>query len=353
MARSVKHSMYQTGSPPGTLIHIGKRKREKVRITFFRYNAEHYDEKEISSLSELPAKRVPGEIWWINIDGLHDISLIEAVGRYFHIHDLILEDILDTNQRPKLEETENNLSLIVKMLHNDKNNGIYGEQVSLVIGGDYLISFQEYRGDVFEPIRERIRNNKGRVRGMGIDYLGYCLLDALVDNYFLVLENLGDRIEELEETVITRPSHDILKQIYSLKRELLYLRRSVWPLREVVNNLQRGGSRLVSPAISLFLKDLYDHIAQVIDTTETFREMVSNLLDIYLSSLSNKMNEIMKVLTIIATIFIPITFIVGVYGMNFTNMPEITWPWGYPVVWLVIIIIVVGLLLFFKKKKWL
>jgi magnesium transporter len=191
------------------------------------------------------------------------------------------------------------------------------------------------------------------VRGMGIDYLGYCLLDALVDNYFLVLENLGDRIEDLEETVITRPSHDILKQIYSLKRELLYLRRSVWPLREVVNNLQRGGSRLVSPAISLFLKDLYDHIAQVIDTTETFREMVSNLLDIYLSSLSNKMNEIMKVLTIIATIFIPITFIVGVYGMNFTNMPEITWPWGYPMVWLVIIVIVVGLLLFFKKKKWL
>jgi magnesium transporter len=353
MAKSEKARLQHTSSPPGTLVHIGKKKREKAQISFFRYNAGSYEEKELSALSELPAHAAPGDVWWINIDGLHDISLIEAVGKRFHVHELILEDILDTNQRPKVEETENNLSLIVKMLHYNNGAGIRGEQVSLVIGTYYVISFQEYRGDVFEAIRDRIRGQKGRIRRMGADYLGYCLIDALVDNYFLILENLGDRIENLEETVMKQPTPDRLKHIYALKRELLYLRKSVWPMREIINNLQRGGTHLLSPAISLYLKDLYDHIAQVIDTTETFREMVSGLLDIYLSSLSNKMNEIMKVLTIIATIFIPITFIVGVYGMNFPNMPEIHWKWGYLAVWGLIVGIVIVLLLFFKKKKWL
>jgi len=352
MVKSTKQISPHTTSPPGTLIHIGKKKREKIRITLFSYNAEAFEDKEFSSIEKLLRLKNNGNVWWINIDGLHDISAIQTIGTHFHIHDLILEDILDTNQRPKVEETDKYLSAVVKMLHPNENS-IQAEQVSLIIGSDYVISFQEYQGDVFEPIRDRIRQSKGRIRSMGADYLGYSLIDALVDNYYVILEKLGDRIEELEEIVINKPSPPTLKLIYDLKREILNIRKSVWPLREIINNLQRARTSLISEAISPYLKDLYDHIAQVIDTTETFREMVSGLLDIYLSSVSNKMNEVMKVLTIIATIFIPITFIVGLYGMNFEFMPEIGWHWGYFAVLLLIVIIVTGLLLFFKKKKWL
>jgi magnesium transporter len=352
MAKSAKHIPHST-SPPGSLIHIGKKKREKIRITLFSYNADSFEEKELSSIEELVHLKNNGTIWWINIDGLHDIPTIQTIGARFHIHDLILEDILDTNQRPKVEETDAYLSAIVKMLHHNEHNDINTEQVSLIIGADYVISFQEYRGDVFEPIRERIRQNKGRIRKMGADYLGYSLIDALIDNYYVILEKLADRIEELEALVINKPSPTTLKLIYNLKREILNIRKSVWPLREIIGNLQRAGMHIISQAISPYLKDLYDHIAQVIDTTETFREMVSGLLDIYLSSVSNKMNEVMKVLTIIATIFIPITFLVGLYGMNFKYMPELEWQWGYFAVLLIIVIIVIGLIIFFKKKKWL
>jgi magnesium transporter len=353
MAPSAQHTPPHSTSPPGSLIHIGKKKREKISITLFSYNEASFEERKLSSIEELFQLSPDGNVWWVNIDGLHDIHTIQTIGTHFNIHDLILEDILDTNQRPKVEETDTYLSVIVKMLHHNKHNNINTEQVSIIVGADYVISFQEYLGDVFEPIRDRIRHNKGRIRKMGADYLGYSLIDALIDNYYVILEKLGDRIEDLETTVINKPSPATLKLIYNLKREILNIRKSIWPLREIIGNLQRASTRLINEDISPYLKDLYDHIAQVIDTTETFREMVSGLLDIYLSSVSNKMNEVMKVLTIIATIFIPITFIVGLYGMNFKYMPELEWYWGYFAVLLIIVIIVISLIIFFKKKKWL
>lgn len=344
----------KAGLPPGTLVHVGEKKVESVRITFIDYDDQNFQEKQITNIEEcLKLKNTP-TVSWINIDGLHDIELLEKLGNGFDLHLLILEDILSTGQRPKFEDYEKHIFIVLKMLSfNDENQSVETEQVSLILGPNYVISFQERIGDVFEPIRERIRNSKGRIRKMGPDYLAYSLLDAIVDNYFVILEKLGEKIESMEEDVIGNPTERTVHQIHLLKREMIFLRKSIWPLRELIRGLQTSETSLINEATDIYMRDVYDHTIQIIDTIESYRDMVSGLLDIYLSSLSNKMNAVMKVLTIIATLFIPLTFVAGIYGMNFEYMPELKLKWGYGAVWLVMIVIAAIMLFYFRRKKWL
>ena len=290
----------------------------------------------------------------MNVTGIHELHIVEAFGKAFDIHPLVLEDIVHTGQRPKMEDLGEHLFVVLKMLKNEEDEDDFeAEQVSLIIGSNFVLSFQEEGGDVFETVRERIRKGKGRIRKSGSDYLAYSLLDAIVDNYFLVLENIGEKIEDLQEEVLEQPDPGSLKIIQDTKREMIFLRKSIWPLRETISGLIRAESPLIGEAVGPYLGDVYDHTIQVIDTIETYRDILSGTLDIYLSSLSNKMNEVMKVLTIIATIFIPLTFIAGVYGMNFKDMPELTWRWGYLGVWIVFIVIGILMLIGFRRKKWL
>jgi len=344
----------KSGMAPGTLVHIGDRKLETARITVFDYNADSYEEKQVDTIEECFSLKTTPTVSWINIDGLHDIPLIEKTGEHFGIHPLTLEDALNTGQRPKFEDMETSLFVVLKMLSfDDQRQAVQTEQVSIVLGPNYVISFQEDIGDVFEPVRDRIRNAKGRVRKMGCDYLLYTLLDAVVDNYFLVLEKMGEKIETLEEGLVGEPTEESLTEIYHLKREMIYLRKSVWPLRELISGIERSESELITDATGVYLRDVYDHTIQVIDTVETFRDMVTGMLDLYLSSISNRMNAVMKVLTIIATIFIPLTFVAGIYGMNFKYMPELEWKWGYLAVWGVMLLMGLCMLIYFKKKRWL
>ena len=353
MPRLIKKGLKTRGLPPGELVHIGEKKTENVKISIIDYSIGKFDEKEVKNVEDcFPFKRKPS-ITWINVDGLHELEIIEKLSSYFDIHPLVQEDIVNTDQRPKMEDYENYMFLVLKMLYVDeKTHEIHSEQVSLILGNNFVISFQETIGDVFDAVRERIRKSKGRIRKMGADYLAYSLIDSIVDNYFIILERIGERVENLEQEVVTNPAPEILQQIYNLKREMIYLRKSVWPLREVINSLLRDESKLIKETTDIFTRDLYDHTIQVIDTIETYRDMISGMLDVFMSSVSNKMNEIMKVLTIFAAIFIPLTFIAGVYGMNFQYMPELAFPWAYPVIWVVIITVGVSLLLYFKKKKW-
>jgi len=353
MARIIKKFSRSRGLPPGALIHIGEKKTEKIKISIMDYSIGKFDEKEAKKVEDcFPFKRKPS-ITWINVDGLHELEVIEKLGNYFDVHPLVLEDILNTDQRPKMEDFEKYIFLVLKMLFiDDKTHEIHSEQVSFILGQNFVISFQETIGDVFDAVRERIRKSKGRIRKAGADYLAYTLIDAIIDNYFLILEKIGDKVENLEQDVVSNPTPEIMQQIYNLKRQMVYLRKSVWPLREVINSLLREESKLIKKTTHVYLRDLYDHTIQVIDTIETFRDMISGMLDIYMSSISNKMNEVMKVLTIFAAIFIPLTFIAGVYGMNFQYMPELSIPWAYPTVWIVIIAVSVSLLAYFKHKKW-
>lgn len=351
--KSVRRHFKKAGLPPGTLVHVGDKKVEKVRITYLDYDEQSFQEKEVSSIDEcFPLKDTP-TVSWINIDGVHDVDIIEKIGRHFDLHPLILEDILHTNQRPKFEDYDGHVFLVLRMLRcvGDKQL-VQSEQVSIVLGRNFVISFQESVGDVFEPVRDRIRKAKGRIRKMGPDYLAYSLLDAVVDGYFAVLEATGEEIESLEELLVKEPTEKFPRQIHSLKREMIFLRKSVWPLRELVSNLQRSESALITGTTAIYLRDVYDHTIQVIDTVESHRDIVAGMLDIYLSSISNRMNAVMKVLTIIATIFIPLTFVAGVYGMNFKYMPELEWRWGYAAVLLVMIVIAAGMVVYFRKKKW-
>lgn len=351
---TIKKRSTKTGLPPGALIHIGEKKAEKIKISFLDYDEIQIEEKEVKTIEEcFPIKDKP-TITWINIDGLHQVDIIEKIGKNFDFHPLLLEDILNTEQRPKIEDFETYIYVVLKMLNYDeKTNELNSEQVSIIFGQNFVISFQEKEMDVFNPMREIIRTGKGRIRKMGADYLAYGLIDAIVDGYFLILEKLGENIEEVEETMVANPSPETLRAIHTLKRRMISLRKSVWPLREVVSALERSESVLIHDQTQIYLKDVYDHTIQVIDTVETYRDVLSGMLDIYLSSISNKMNEIMKVLTIIATIFIPLTFIAGVYGMNFEFMPELKWRWGYPAIWFVMITVSISMMLYFRKKKWL
>jgi magnesium transporter len=353
MPRLIKKMSKKTGLPPGALVHIGEKRVEKVKITIVDYDETHFQEKEAKTIEECLALKDKPTVMWINVDGLHQVEILEQLGDCLGVHPLVLEDILNTGQRPKIEDFGDYIFVVLKMLYDDKSNGIATEQISLILGPNFVVSFQEREGDVFNPIRERIRRVRGRIRKMGADYLAYTLLDSIVDSYFIVLEKLGEKIELLEEELVTNPTTETLQTIHDLKTEMVFLRKSVWPLREIISGLERGESALIQESTGIYLKDVYDHTIQVIDTVETFRDMVSGMLDIYLSSVSNRMNEVMKVLTIIATIFIPLTFIAGIYGMNFQYMPELGWRWGYLMVWLVMLVIGALMLVYFRRRRWL
>jgi magnesium transporter len=354
MPRSVKRRSQKAGLSPGTLVHIGEKKAETIRITLIDYDESHLDEREVQAVEECFPFREAPTVTWINVDGLHRVDVIEALGNHFGLHPLVLEDIVSTGQRPKIEDFGDHIFFVMRMLrYNEKKGETEDEQFSLILGRTFVLSFQETEGDAFDPIRARIRSGKGRLRASGADYLAYALIDAIVDQYFVILEQLGDRIESLGEQLVRSPTPAALKEIQRLKHEMIFLRRSIWPLREVINGLQRGESSLFSESTRLYLRDVYDHTIQVMDTIETFRDMISSMLEIYLSSLSHRMNEIMKVLTIIATIFIPLTFLAGVYGMNFEYMPELQWRWGYFAILALMLLVAASMLVYFHRRKWL
>ena len=342
------------GYAPGSLVPKDEPDHRPVQLTLFEYGPEMaMIEKKVTNLSECFPLSPQTPVTWININGSHQVELLEDVGRHLTVHPLVLEDILNTNQRPKVEDYEEYLFIELNMLTwSEEFSRVDAEQISLLLGENYLVTFQDLEMDVFDPVRKRIREGKSRLINGGTDYLAYSLIDAVVDYYFIVLENLGEQIEVLEEELVTDPNPDTLHSIHDLKRELIFIRKSVWPLREAISVLERGESQMFQPATMVYLRDVYDHVIQIIDTVETFREMASGMLDIYLSSVSNRMNEVMKVLTMIATIFIPLSFIVGLYGMNFQYMPELGWKWGYFMVWGVIISVVTGMIVYFRRKKW-
>jgi len=360
MPRFIKRSSKTIGLPPGSLVHVGEKRTAKVKITVIDYDEKNFEEKEVKKVEEcFPFKDKP-TVTWINVDGVHQLDIIEKIGKHFDLHPLILEDIVNTGQRPKMEDSEGYIFIVLKMLyHSEKDDEIKAEQISLILGKNFVLSFQETEGDVFDFVRERIKNSKGRIRRVGADYLIYALLDAIVDNYYIILEKIGEKVEVMEEELVSNPVPETLQAIHNMKREMIFLRKSVWPLREVISGLQRGESKLIQKSTNIYLRDMYDHTIQVIDTIETFRDMISGMLDIYMSSVSNKMNEVMKVLTIFAAIFIPLTFVAGLYGMNFSpdaspfNMPELSFYWGYPVALFAMAVIGGIMLMYFRRKKWL
>lgn len=343
------------GAAPGTLLYTGHKKMDKIGIRVFNYNEDNIKEHELETVEDVFSINDSETVSWINIDGIHDAGVIEKLGSRFKIHPLVLEDILNPNQRPKVEEYENSIFIVLRMFYFDKDSSeILSEQMSIILGSGYIITLQEKAGDVFDGVRDRLRAGKGRIRKKGADYLAYALIDSIVDSYFEILESIGETIENLEEILISDPKQENSHMIHKLRREMIFLRKSIWPTREVVNVLQRRELPFVMEETTIFLRDVYDHTIQVIDTIESFRDVISGMLDIYLSGLSNRMNEVMKVLTIIATIFIPLTFVAGVYGMNFEHFPELYWDWIYPYgFWFFIIAVAGGMIIYFKRKKWL
>jgi magnesium transporter len=349
------------GTAPGTLRAPEVRRVEEVSIQVMEYGPDGMEEWSASSLEEALAPRAGRAVTWIDVVGIHDVGLLRGLGDRFGLHDLSLEDVLNTGQRPKLEPYDDHLFLVMRHIHARTGGrpGLESEQISLFVGEGFLITVQEIPGDVFEPIRERIRHGKGRIRRCGSDYLAYAVLDSLVDNFFPVLEELGERLESFEEEVIDDPDQGTVAGIHAAKKDLLTLRRAAWPGREVVAAVERLESPLIASETRIFLRDCYDHAVQVLDIIETYRDLATGLLDLYMSTVSNRMNEVMKVLTVLASIFIPLTFLAGIYGMNFDpdasrwNMPELEWAYGYPAFWVATIVLAGCLLIYFKRKGWL
>jgi len=352
--RFVRKMRGKVAQPPGTLVHVGDRKTETVTMGLTRYNNDTVEEKAITDPRECRTENDFKGVCWVNVTGIHDVQTIETLGTRFGLHPLVMEDIVNTYQRPKFEEMDDYIFTVLKMLYYDKaEKEVKVEHISIILGDRSVITFQEQAGDVFDPVRDRIRFSKGRIRKLDADYLFYSLMDAVVDNYFMVLETIGEEIEDLEDRLLEHPTPQILKSVHRLKQEMIYLRKGVWPLREVINGLLKSESKRIKKGTRIFMRDVYDHTISVIETVETYRDMVAGLQDLYLSSISNKMNEVMKVLTIIATIFIPLTFIAGIYGMNFDVMPELKWKFGYFAVWGVMAAIAVFMLIYFRRRKWL
>lgn len=343
---------HRPGTAPGTLVPQDPAKSGPVRIRVMDYGPDHFEELEPASIEEVFPYRDTPTVTWINIDGLSDVPMLEKLGQHYGFHTLTLEDVLNCGQRPKLEDYGKYHFLVMKSLNRQEEGELQVEQISFFLSGGYIITLQELAGDSFEAVRERIRQDKGQIRRMGPDFLLYALIDALIDEYFPVLETYGERIEELEDEVVLRPAPAVLNEIHRIKRELLLLRRSAWPEREVINSLQRDEAHLITAETRVFLRDCYDHTIQVIDMIETYRDLATGLLDVYLSSTSNRLNEVMKVLTIISTIFIPLNFIAGVYGMNFQHMPELAKPWGYPAALGFMAVVAGSLVAYFRRKGW-
>lgn len=348
---------HRPGTSPGTLAPRDTGGTGPVRISVIDYSPEKVVERKIERVEDLAPFCASPTVTWVNVEGLDDVAILEKIGKLFGFHPLALEDVLNVGQRPKVEDYGDHHFLVMKSLMM-RDADLETEQISFFISGNYVITLQEVPGDSFEAVRDRIRKGKGQIRRMGPDYLLYAIIDALIDEYFPVLEKFGERIEELESEVVLNPTPATIQEIHRVKRELLLLRRSAWPEREVINALQREESDVIRPETQVFLRDVYDHTIQVIDMIETFRDLASGMLDVYLSSSSNRLNEVMKVLTIISTIFIPLNFIAGVYGMNFhreaspLNMPELYWYFGYPAVLAIMAATAGGLVMFFKRKGW-
>lgn len=352
-----KHTKVQNkkvGQAPGSMIYTGKKNEQKLFIESFNYNKETYQEKELLNVEEAFGYKISSPVSWLNINGLNHVEQIEKIGVHYDIHPLVLEDVVNTAQRPKIDEYEDYLFIVLKMLYYDDTEKLVSEQVSFILGKNYVITLQESEGDVFDNVRARIRHGKGRIRTMESDYLLYALIDAIVDNYFVVIETLGNKIEDLESDVFDGIQEDnITKQIQDLKREILRVRRAIFPLREVISRIERHESPLINAKTTAFFRDIYDHIIQVTENIDIYREMVWSLMDMYMTTISNKMNEVMKVLTIMASIFIPLTFFAGIYGMNFDYIPELKFKYSYFILWGIFIIIVVGMVMYFRRKKWL
>lgn len=345
---------------PGTVTYIGRKESVETELEVIDYNNESFD-RYVSTHPEDAFKfENPDKISWINIDGLNNTVEIEKLGKYYGLHPLLLEDIVNTNQRPKIDEYPDYVFMVVKMLYFPKSSAdksiqsLVIEHISLVMGKDYILTFQESGGDVFEGVRDRITNNKGRIRSNGSDYLLFSLLDAIIDNYFEVIDNISEKIEILEERLFHPQANDeIIFEIQELKRTILRIRRAVFPLREVLGRMEKLGNNLMEDKTRNYFRDLYDHVIQVSENIDIYREMTRGLMEMYMTTISNRMNEVMKVLTIIATIFIPLTFIVGVYGMNFEYIPELKWKYSYFVLWGIMILIFLSMLYYFRRKKWL
>jgi len=344
----------QVGQIPGALVYTGTKAASSLFIETFDYNTNTFTEKELQNVEEAYGFKSTNSVTWINLNGLNHINEIEKLGKHYNLHPLVLEDIVSTNQRPKIDEYENYIFLVIKMMYYDDDEKIVSEQVSFILGENYVISLQEAEGDVFDTIRERIRQSKGRIRNLGSDYLLYALIDSVVDHYYAIIETMGNKIEDLEDHLFEGiTTSEVTTEIQSLKREVLKVRRAIFPLREIINRIEKSENNLIDEKTLHYFGDVYDHIIQVSDTIDIYREMIWGLMDMYMTTISNRMNEVMKVLTIIATIFIPLTFIAGIYGMNFKNIPELDYKYGYHVLWVVMIAIFLGMLYYFKRKKWL
>jgi magnesium transporter len=351
--KSRKKIRKSPGLAPGTLVYTGTEREDLAFLSLFKYTESELTEVQVAEWSEVEEVIDSSNKSWLNVTGIHDIPLIESIGKLVGLHPLIMEDIVHPEQRAKFEVYDDHIYIVAKMIYQDSTGNLTSEQISIVVGKTYVISFQERPQDVFEPIRERLRSGKGLMRKMGCDYLAYALLDLIVDHYFIALEEVGTRLETFEEVVLEHPSKQTMSAIREQKKALIAYRRDIWPLREVISGLTRDDSGLIQKKTVTYLRDVYDHTIQVIDIVESYRDLLSGLTDLYLSALSHRMNEVMQVLTIIGSIFIPITFIAGVYGMNFQVMPELSWKYGYFASLGLMLATALGLVFFFKRKKWL
>jgi magnesium transporter len=353
MPKSFRRMARKAGMPPGSLIYTGEKAHLPARITITRYNDKEFEENKFDQLTECPLVGDPALVTWINVSGIHQVKNLEKLGECFNIHPLVLEDILEVGQRPKIEDYDDYLYIVLHFIRPvAEGEELVSEEISLVLGPHYVLSFHEGEGDLFAPVRERLLKAKGRIRKMGADFLAYSIIDLVVDNYFVELEKFGDQVESLEDEVVARPSPQTLRDVHRFKNDMIMLRKSLWPLREVIARLERRESPLISEPLGNYFRDVYDHTIIAIDTVETYRDILSGMLDIYLSSMSNRLNEIMKVLTIIATIFMPLTFITSLYGMNFKNMPELQWEYGYYGVVGVIVVLAVVMVEYFRRRRW-
>ena len=354
MSESSSSVSSKSGLPPGTLVHVGEVLATETRVSVFDYTRERSTEHIANSIDDITRYRDTESVTWVDVEGLIDVALIETIGRQFDIHPLVLEDILNTNQRPKFEEYDDYLFLVFKVIYPSGDDvSVNYEQVSILILNDYVFTFKEKQDDVFEPIKTRLRNNKGRFKSLGADYLAYAILDTVVDLYLSLQDYLDEIIESVEDDLLINPDTGTLATIQRIRRELIFIRKSSTPLRELLSGIMRSDSLLIGDSTLIYYRDVYDHVLRVTDAIDTYRDMMTGLLDIYNSTISNRMNEVMKVLTVFASIFIPLTFITGIYGMNFEYMPELRWHWSYPVLWVSFVLIPLILLVYFKRKKWL
>lgn len=343
----------KVGLFPGTPVYVGEERTSPVAIRVLEFSEDSFREKVLQSVQECETYRDRRKVFWLNLDGVHNIDIIKKIGKCFDLHPLLQEDIANTQHRPNVEDFGSYIFLAMKVLTLDpQKRNVHSDHVSFILGRNYVLSFQERPGDIFEPIKERLADDKGGIRAFGPDYLVYALIDIIVDQYFLLLENYNEQMEILENAIIRNPGPEALQKIHKLKREMISVRRAIWPLREIIASLEKFESAVIAKKTQFYFRDIYDHVIHILDSLSAYRDTLSGLTDIYLSSVSNRMNAIMKVLTVIATIFIPLTFITGIYGMNFEHMPELESQWGYPAVLFFMFLIGIGMLVYFKKKRW-